>query len=264
MRIATWNVNSVRQRADHLVRWLGETKPDVVCLQELKCQDAEFPREAVEAAGYSALVHGQKGFNGVALLSRTPIEDPLIGLPGNEADEQSRYVEGTVTTEDGVRLRAASIYLPNGNPADTEKYPYKLGWMQRLHERAKVLLESEDPLVLAGDYNVIPEARDADDASAWEGDALFRSETRQAWRGLLNLGLYDAIRACSDASQLYTFWDYQGGAWEQDRGIRIDHLLLNAQAADRLSLSGVDRAPRDWPKPSDHTPAWAELTAPIR
>ncbi len=264
MRIATWNVNSVRQRADHLIRWLEETKPDVVCLQELKCQDADFPRQAVEAAGYTALVHGQKGFNGVALLSRTPIEDPLIGLPGDDDDQQSRYVEGTITASDGVRLRAASIYLPNGNPVDTEKYPYKLGWMQRLHERAKVLLDSEDPLVLAGDYNVIPDARDADDPSAWEGDALYRPETRQAWRGLLHLGLYDAVRACSDAPQLYTFWDYQGGAWEQDRGIRIDHLLLNAQAADRLSLSGVDRGPRDWPKPSDHTPVWAELTPPIR
>ena len=261
MRIATWNVNSVRQRAEHLVRWLGEFGPDVVCLQELKCQDVDFPLDAIEAAGYEAAVHGQKGFNGVALLSRTPIEDVVIGLPGDDADVQARYIEGTTTTKDGTRLRAASLYLPNGNPVDSDKLPYKLAWMARLRERAIALMGTETPLVLAGDFNVIPAARDVHDPQALEGDALYRPETRAAWRAMENLGLYDALRSCTDDAGLYTFWDYQGGAWEQDRGLRIDHLLLNAYAVDRLVTAGVDRTPRDWPKPSDHTPAWAELAA---
>lgn len=260
MRIATWNVNSVRQRSEHLVRWLGETAPDAVCLQELKCQDAEFPHDAVQAAGYDALVHGQKGFNGVAILARTELNlrDPLIGLPGNEADEQSRYVETTIGDGDRA-VRLASIYLPNGNPVDGEKYPYKLAWMERLRRRAETLLTATPGFVLAGDYNVIPEARDAYHAPDWETDALYRLETRQAWRGLLNLGLRDAVRCCTDDEDVYSFWDYQGGAWDQDRGIRIDHLLLDGHAADRLRSAGVDRAPRDWEKPSDHTPVWIEL-----
>lgn len=262
MRIVTWNVNSVRKRAEHLVRLLDETKPDIVCLQELKCRDEDFPAEAIEAAGYHAAVHGQKGFNGVAILSRTPFDDVRRGLPGDEADEQSRYIEAVTTTEDGLTLRAASIYLPNGNPTGTEKYPYKLAWMARLRAHAAALLEADDaPLALAGDYNVIPEARDVHDPASWEGDALYRAETHAAWRALTTLGLTDAIRATSDAPGLYTFWDYQAGAWERDRGIRIDHILLNAEAADRLTGAGVDRAPRDWDGPSDHTPAWAELTA---
>ena len=262
MRIATWNVNSVRQRADHLVRWLAEFKPDVVCLQELKCQDADFPAAAIDSAGYHAAVHGQKGFNGVALLSRRPIEDIVTGLPGDDGDAQARYVEGTVTTEDGTTLRAASLYLPNGNPVDSEKLPYKLAWMARLRERAIALMETEAPLVLAGDFNVIPTARDVHNPENWEGDALYRPETRGAWRALENLGLYDALRACTDAAGLYTFWDYKGGAWEQDRGLRIDHLLLNAYAVDRLVTAGVDRTPRDWPKPSRPYAVWAELGTP--
>ena len=261
MRIATWNVNSVRQRTEHLVRWLGEFKPDVVCLQELKCQDESFPMDAIEAAGYRAAVHGQKGFNGVALLSRGPISDVRTGLPGDDGDDHARYIEATVGADDGVDIRVASIYLPNGNPVDGPKWPYKLAWLGRLRAHATDLLKDERPLVLAGDYNVIPMPRDVHNPAAWEDDALFRTESRAAWRALENLGLYDALRACSDAEGLYTFWDYQAGAWEQDRGLRIDHLLLNAAAADRLSSAGVDRTPRDWPKPSDHTPAWIELTA---
>ncbi|MGH6793610.1 MAG: exodeoxyribonuclease III, partial [Methylocella sp.] len=207
MKIATWNVNSVRQRTEHLLHYLRDVKPDVLCLQELKCVNAAFPHMEVEAEGYNAAVHGQKGFNGVAILAKAPIE-AARGLPGDPGDEQARYIEAVVPNGEGV-VRVASIYLPNGNPPQTEKYADKLAFMDRLFAHARDLLALEEPLVLAGDYNAIPTPRDAADPAAWVGDALFLPETRARFRSFLNLGLIDALRATTDDTSLYTFWDYQ-------------------------------------------------------
>ncbi len=258
MLVATWNVNSIRQRLGHLLRWLEETKPDVVCLQELKCEDAAFPRLEVEAAGYHVETHGQKTFNGVAILSRKRPEDVTRGLAGEDEDTQARYLEAVIGTASGV-VRVASIYLPNGNPPLSEKYPYKLGFMERLRRRAIELLHLEEPLVLAGDYNVIPEPMDARDPSVWLSDALFLPQTRAAFRRLLTLGLTDAFRACDTAPDRYSFWDYQAGAFQKNNGIRIDHLLLSPQAADRLVSCRIEKQTRAWDKPSDHVPVVAEL-----
>ena len=257
MQIATWNVNSIRQRTEHVLRYLREIGPDVLCLQELKCPDEAFPYAEFEAAGYNAAVHGQKGFNGVAILSKAPMEITR-GLPGDDADTQSRYIEAVVSDGAGV-VRVGCLYLPNGNPPDTEKYPYKLAWMDRLAAHAKRLLTYEEPLVLAGDYNVIPSARDVYDPAAWTGDALFLPQTRMRFRTLLNLGLTDALRATTDEAGLYTFWDYQAGAWQRNKGICIDHLLLSPQAADRLRSVTIDKARRAEDKPSDHVPVRIEL-----
>ena len=258
MRIATWNVNSVRQRLPHLLDYLGQTSPDALCLQELKCVDDAFPRAEIEAAGYRCAVHGQKGFNGVAILTRAEPSEVRIGLPGDAGDVQSRYIEAVVPGEAGP-VRVASIYLPNGNPPDTDKYPYKLGFMDRLVRRASELIAAEDCVVLAGDYNVIPEPHDAYDAAAWVDDALFLPDTRRRFRALLNLGLTDAVRATTDAAALYSFWDYQAGAWQRDRGIRIDHLLLSPRAADRLRSATIDKHVRAADKPSDHVPVRIDL-----
>ncbi len=259
MRIATWNVNSVRQRLDHLLGFLASQNPDVVCLQELKCQEADFPRLEIESAGYSVAVLGQKGFNGVAILSRHGIEDIRRGLPGDESDEQARYIEAVIVPKGDTAFRVASIYLPNGNPLGTPKFDYKLGWMARLNAHIQTLLKLEEPLVLAGDYNVIPEAEDAANPQEWVNDALFQPESRSAFRGLLNLGLTDALRACRTEKGLYTFWDYQAGSWQRDNGIRIDHLLLSAQATDRLGEVSIYREARTWDKPSDHVPVIADF-----
>ena len=257
MKLATWNVNSIRQRLGHLLTYLKAANPDVLCLQELKCQDEAFPRAEIEELGYNVAVHGQKAFNGVAILAKRPFE-ATKGLPGDASDEQARYIEAVIPY--GARaVRVASIYLPNGNPVATDKYPYKLAFMERLIAHAGTLLALEEPLILAGDYNVIPEPRDAADPAQWAGDALFLPHTRAKFRELLALGLTDALRATTDAGGLYTFWDYQAGAWQRDNGIRIDHLLLSAQAADLLSAAGVDRDLRALDKPSDHVPAWVAL-----
>lgn len=258
MKIATFNVNSIKARLNNLVQWLEEAKPDIVCLQELKCVDEAFPHEAIEALGYNVAVHGQKTYNGVAILSKFPLEDITTGLPGDDGDEQARYVEAVVSTDAGA-LRIGGLYLPNGNPVDTEKYPYKLGWMDRLTTHAQELLKAEEMLILAGDYNVIPTVDDCYDPKAWADDALFKSETREKFHELLNLGFTDAFRACHTKPNLYTFWDYQRGSWQKDNGIRIDHLLLSPQAADKLLGCDVDKAPRGREKPSDHTPIWIEL-----
>ena len=258
MRIATWNVNSVRQRLDHLQVWLKERQPDIVCLQEIKCVDEAFPREPLEALGYNVAVHGQKTFNGVALLSKLPFDEVAPGLIGDDGDVQARFLEAIVSTKNGA-LRVVSLYLPNGNPPDTEKYPYKLSWMDRLirfsHERLKL----EEPFVLGGDYNVIPTPLDAKRPEAWSNDALFLPKTREKFRALTNLGLTDALRAVSDDGGLYTFWDYQAGAFQKNDGIRIDHLLLSPQAADKLTDAGIDRHVRSWDKPSDHVPVYVDL-----
>jgi exodeoxyribonuclease-3 len=259
LRIASWNVNSVRQRLTPLLSYLKDAAPDVVCLQELKCEDAAFPRMEVEDAGYNVVSHGQKTFNGVAILSRGPIEETIIGLPGFDGEVQSRYIEAVISDGAGGALRVASIYAPNGNPPDTPKYPYKLAFMEALTRHASALLRLEETIVLAGDYNVIPEPRDAYDPAAWTGDALYLPQSRAAYRRLLNLGYTDALRAVTDEAGLYTFWDYQAGAWQKNRGIRIDHLLLSPQAADRLRRVEIAKALRGGEKPSDHVPIHVDL-----
>lgn len=255
MKIATYNINGVKARLPALLEWLAEAKPDVVALQEIKSVDEAFPRAEVEDAGYAVVTHGQKGFNGVALLSRLPLEDVVRGLPGDETDEQARWIEATV---DG-RLRLCGLYLPNGNPAPGPKYDYKLAWMARLEARAKALLAAEETAALVGDFNVIPEPQDCHDPAAWAEDALFLPQTRAAFRRIVNLGFTDAVRATTAAPRVYTFWDYQAGAWPKNAGIRIDHVLLTPQAADRLVACGIDAEVRGREKPSDHVPVWAEL-----
>lgn len=252
--IATWNVNSINARLPNILGWLQATKPDIVLLQEIKCQDAAFPTEAVGDLGYNVAVHGQKSYNGVAILSLRPLEDVTRGLPGDPADEQARYIEASV---DG--LRVASIYLPNGNPIGTEKFAYKLAWMERLRTHAASLLEQDEAVVLGGDYNVIPEPIDCHDPNAWLDDALFQPESRRAFRALLHLGFTEAFRALHPEERAYSFWDYQRGAFQLDHGIRIDHLLLSPQAADRLVGCTIDKEPRRQPKASDHTPVVVEL-----
>jgi exodeoxyribonuclease-3 len=258
MRVATWNVNSIKQRVDNVVAWLSERAPDIVCLQEIKCVDDAFPREPFEALGYNIKVHGQKTFNGVAILSKLPFDEATPRLPGGDGDDHARFLEAVVSTKAGS-LRIASLYLPNGNPPETDKYPYKLKWMDRLIGYARERLKLEEPLILAGDFNVIPTAADTRLPQAWAGDALFLPATREKFRALINLGLTDAVRASSDDAGLYTFWDYQAGAWQKNNGIRIDHLVLSPQAADRLRAAGIDRHVRAWERPSDHVPVWADL-----
>lgn len=258
MKIATWNINGIKARLDQLVVWLGTAQCDVVCLQEIKSVDEGFPAAAIAELGYNVAVYGQKGFNGVAILSRQPPEDVRRGLPGEDEDQQSRYIEAVFSTPGSV-VRVASIYLPNGNPISTDKFAYKCRFMRRLEDHARRLLALEEPLVLAGDYNIIPEPQDARTPSAWTEDALFQPESRAAWRRLLALGLTDAVRACHPEPGVYTFWDYQAGAWQKDNGIRIDHVLLSPGAADRLTAVGIDKDTRGWEKPSDHVPVWVEL-----
>lgn len=258
MRIATWNINGVKARIDAVLTYLRQAAPDVICLQEIKSVDEGFPSAPFEELGYNVAVHGQKGFNGVAILSKLPFDDVTKRLPGDKSDEQARYVEATLSVPNGV-LKVASLYLPNGNPIGSEKFSYKLNWCKRLETHARALLAEEVPLVLAGDYNVIPEPEDAKRPEAWTQDALFQPESRAAFRRLLNEGLTDAVRLCHPEPGVYTFWDYQAGAFQKDDGIRIDHLLLSPQAADRLQATGVDRFTRGWEKPSDHVPAWVEL-----
>ena len=263
MRIATWNVNSIRQRVDNMLAWLKERAPDIVCLQEIKCVNEAFPRDAFESLGYNVAVHGQKAFNGVALLSKLPFDEVAPGLIGDDGDVQARFLEALVSTKAGV-LRVVSLYLPNGNPPDNEKYTYKLKWMDRFIAFSLERLKLEEPMLLAGDYNVIPTPADARNPAAWANDALFLPQTREKFRALINLGLTDAVRAVSDGPDLYTFWDYQAGAWAKDDGIRIDHLLLSPQAADRLVDASVDRHVRGWDKPSDHVPVWIDLDIEAR
>jgi exodeoxyribonuclease-3 len=255
-KIATWNVNSVKARLPRVTEWLREAQPDVVLLQETKCEDAAFPRLEIEELGYNLALCGQKSYNGVAILSKSPIEDVACGLPGDDKDGQARYVEGFTA---GVRV--ASIYLPNGNPIATDKFPYKLGWLDRLAAHAEQLLANEEVLVLGGDYNVCPTDEDVYDPAGWANDALCRIESRRGFRRLLHLGLTDAYRALHPTDREYSFWDYQAGAWQKNWGLRIDHLLLSPQAADRLQQAVIDKSPRGKEKASDHTPVWCELAA---
>lgn len=259
-RIATFNVNSIKARMANVLAWLDEFGPDIALFQEIKSTEESFPRMELEAAGYNIAISGQKSYNGVAIFSKTPLEIVHTRLPGDEGDEQARYIEAVTEADAGV-LRVASIYLPNGNPVDTDKFAYKLAWMERLIAHAEGLLELEEPVVLGGDYNVIPQGEDCHDPAAWQGDALFRPESRAAFRRLLALGYTEAFRTLNPHARAYTFWDYQGGAWQNDRGIRIDHLLLSPQAADLLTDCKIDQKPRGRPKASDHTPIWCELAA---
>ncbi len=258
MKIATWNVNSVRRRTGNLVAWLKSAKPDVVVLQEIKAQEAQFPRLEIEAAGYKAEIVGQKGFNGVALLSLHPVEVTARALPDGGDDEQARYIEGRIATPQGP-LTVGGIYLPNGNPMGTEKFAYKIAWMDRLLQRTRELLAREEMFVLGGDYNVCPTEMDVYDPKAFANDALCQPQSRAALRTLLNLGVTDAVRVFDLETPCYTFWDYQAGAWAKNWGLRIDHLLLSPTAADRLTAVGIDKAERGRPDASDHVPVWCEL-----
>jgi exodeoxyribonuclease-3 len=258
MKIATWNVNGIKARIDAARIWLKSAAPDIACLQEIKCTEDAFPRLEFEELGYNIAVHGQKGFNGVALLSKLPFDEVNPHLAGDPNDVQARYLEAVVSVPCGV-LRIVNIYLPNGNPTGSEKFAYKLAWMSRLRERVKALLALEEPMIIAGDFNVIPTAADVYAPAAWVEDALFRPETRAHFQALVNLGLTDAFRACHDQPNQYTFWDYQAGAWQKNRGLRIDHMLLSPQAADRLQRCEIDPTPRGWEKPSDHVPVWLDL-----
>ncbi|MDT6940649.1 exodeoxyribonuclease III [Brucella pseudogrignonensis] len=259
MKIATWNINGVKARIENLQHWLKESSPDIACLQEIKSVDELFPRLEIEALGYHVETHGQKGFNGVAILSKKSPDEVIRGLPGDDSDEHARFIEAVFSTDKGV-LRVVSLYLPNGNPIDTEKFPYKLSWMQRLETWAKNRLELEEPLVLAGDYNVIPEPYDAKNPQQWLGDALFQPQSRQAFRRLENLGFTEAVRAATDAEGVYTFWDYQAGAWQKNNGIRIDHLMLSPEAANHFVSTDIEKHVRAWEKPSDHVPVTVTLS----
>jgi len=254
MKIASWNVNSVKARLPRVTEWLADARPDVALLQETKCLNEGFPALELEDMGYNLALHGQKSYNGVAILSRHPLEDIQIGLPGYGDDEQCRYIEATVNT-----VRVACIYLPNGNPAPGPKFEYKLEWMGHLKARVADLLKTEEPLVFGGDYNICPTDEDVYDPGGWQQDALCRPESRSVFRAIVNLGLTDALRQFKTGPGIYTFWDYQAGAWQKDHGLRIDHLLLSPQAADRLTDAGVDRAVRGREKASDHVPVWCEL-----
>ncbi|MEC3860603.1 exodeoxyribonuclease III [Mesobacterium sp. TK19101] len=258
MKIATFNINGIKARIEALPRWLDAAHPDVVLLQEIKSVDDAFPREIFEELGYQVETHGQKSFNGVAILSKHPLEDVTRGLPGDDSDEQARWIEATVMGETQA-IRLCGLYLPNGNPAPGPKYDYKLAWMARLEARARDLLALEMPVMMAGDYNVIPQPEDAAKPESWTEDALFRAETRAAFCRIVNLGFTDAFRAVTQGPGHYSFWDYQAGAWQRNNGIRIDHLLLSPQAADLMTDCQIDRDVRAGDKPSDHVPVWADL-----
>ena len=260
MKIATFNINGIKARAEALPEWLDSAAPDVVLLQEIKSVDEAFPRELFEDRGYNVETHGQKGFNGVAILSKLPLEDVTRGLPGDDADDQSRWIEATVVG-DKAAVRLCGLYLPNGNPAPGPKYDYKLAWMERLHARAEALMAAEEPALMAGDYNVIPQAEDAARPDAWREDALFLPQTRAAYRRVVNLGFTEAFRARVQGPGHYSFWDYQRGAWDKNDGIRIDHVLMTPQCADLMTDVGIDREVRGGVKPSDHVPVWVELDA---
>lgn len=257
MKIATFNINGIKARINALLDWLDEAQPDVALLQEIKSVDENFPRELFEERGYNVETHGQKSFNGVAILSKLPLEDVTRGLPGDDGDEQARWIEATVVGKQAIRL--CGLYLPNGNPTPGPKYDYKLAWMERLHARAAALMASEEVALMAGDYNIIPQDEDAARPEAWQKDALALPESRAAFRRIVNLGFTEAFRARNPSPGQYSFWDYQAGSWQRDDGIRIDHFLLTPQAADLLLDCQIDKDIRGREKPSDHVPVWVEL-----
>jgi len=259
MKIATFNINGVKARIETLLKWLEESRPDVALLQEIKSIDENFPREMIEDLGYTVETHGQKSFNGVAILSRLPLEDVSRGLPGDDTDEQARWIEATVMGEQPIRV--CGLYLPNGNPTPGPKYDYKLAWMKRLKARAAELLEDEMPCLMTGDYNIIPQDEDAKRPDAWQKDALALPASRAAFREILNLGFTEAFRSRTQGGGHYSFWDYQAGAWDRNDGIRIDHFLLGPECADLLKDCWIESELRGRAKPSDHVPVWVELDA---
>lgn len=262
--IASWNVNSVGARLPRVLDWFSDAAPDVCVLQEIKCVDEKFPAGAFEDLGYEVHIFGQKSYNGVALLTKHSAETVTRGVPGFD-DENSRYIEALIVPDGHDAIRVGGLYLPNGNPAPGPKYDYKLAWMAAFEAHAKTLLATEESVVLLGDYNVIPEAGAVYDASRWTEDALYRLETRQAWRRLLSLGYYDTLPALMEDHAYYTFWDYQRGAWDKNHGLRIDHIVCSPQATDRLVAGGVEAEVRDPAtgdetcKPSDHVPVWVAM-----
>ncbi len=258
MKIASFNINGIKARINALSDWLDEAQPDVALLQEIKSVDEGFPRTHFEDKGYVVETHGQKGFNGVAILSKLPLEDVTRGLPGDDSDEQARWIEATVVG-DKTACRVCGLYLPNGNPTPGPKYDYKLAWMERLNARAQDLMSREEPALMAGDYNIIPQDEDAKRPEVWQEDALARPESRAAYRRILNLGFTEAFRARHQGPGHYSFWDYQAGAWNKDDGIRIDHFLLTPQAADLLRDCQIDKDIRAREKPPDHVPIWVDL-----
>ncbi|WP_074381233.1 exodeoxyribonuclease III [Bartonella doshiae] len=262
MKIVTWNIAGIKARHETLHKWLQQNQPDVVCLQEIKSTDENFPRDIIEGLGYHVETHGQKSFNGVAILSKKTPDEVIRRLPGNNNDEQARYIEAVYSTNKGV-IRIVSLYLPNGNPANSEKYLYKMEWMNRLYIHAKSLLAYEEPLVLAGDYNVIPTLLDAKNPQEWRNDALFLPQTREAFQRIMHLGFYDAIRNVIDPPP-YSFWNFQAGAWPKNNGIRIDHLLLSPEAVDQLICAYSQTEVRGYQKPSDHTPVWINLNCSLK
>lgn len=257
MKFATFNINGVKARIDTLLTWLKDDAPDAAILQEIKSVDETFPREDIEALGYQVETHGQKSFNGVALISKLPLEDITRGLAGDPEDEQARYIEATVIGKKALRI--CGLYLPNGNPVPGPKYDYKLAWMKRLHKRAEELLALEEPFFMAGDYNVIPQDEDAAKPELWHQDALALPQSREAFRRLLALGLTEAFRVQTQGGGHYSFWDYQAGAWQRNNGIRIDHFLLSPECADLMVKCEIQAELRGREKPSDHVPVWLEL-----
>ena len=259
MKIATFNINGIKARIETLSKWLAEAQPDVALLQEIKSVDEAFPKEHFEDMGYRVETHGQKSFNGVAILSKLPLEDISRGLPGDSEDEQARWIEATVMGKRPIRV--CGLYLPNGNPTPGPKYDYKLAWMGRLYKHAKALLALEAPVLMGGDYNIIPQAQDAAQIDKWHTDALYLPQSRAAWRKIINMGYMDALRVCTTSEGQYSFWDYQAGAWQKNHGIRIDHFLLSPQCADVMIDCQIDSAVRGWDKPSDHVPVMLTLDA---
>ena len=257
MKIATFNINGIKARINALTVWLSEANPDIVLLQEIKSVDENFPREHFEDMGYQVETHGQKSFNGVAILSKFPLEDIKRGLPGDDADEQARWIEATVMCNTAIRV--CGLYLPNGNPAPGPKYDYKLKWMERLKRRAQELIVSEEPALMAGDFNIIAQPEDAADPKKWQDDALYLPKSRAAFWEILNIGFTDAFRAVQQGPGHYSFWDYQAGSWQRNNGIRIDHFLLTPQCADLLVDCAIDFGIRDRERPSDHVPVWIGL-----
>ncbi|MDD3029569.1 MAG: exodeoxyribonuclease III [Alphaproteobacteria bacterium] len=254
MRLATWNINSIRMRLPGILDWLEKAKPDVLLMQEIKCESQEFPAMDFLAAGYKVYAFGQRSYNGVAIASLYPIESVCENLPTFKDDSQARYLEARIK---GVRV--ASVYVPNGNPVDTDKFTYKLDWFKRFKAHAAKLLKGEELVVLGGDFNVLQGALDADDITKWEGDALYHKDVRAAFREVLNLGYTEIFRVLHPEERAYSFWDYKNNAWAQDRGLRLDHFLLSPEAVDKVKDCTIDKAPRGQEKASDHTPVVLDI-----
>ncbi len=258
--IATWNVNSVRQRLSHLLAWAQENQPDILLLQETKCVNESFPVMELEEMGYNLALHGQKTFNGVAILSKYPLDDVITSIPHNEEDEQCRYIEAVASLPNGQAMRVASVYVPNGQDPESDKFQYKLGFLEKLHQHIKTLLSYEEILVLGGDYNIAPQPLDVYSPEKLAGTLCFHPQERAAFQKMLHLGVYDAYRLLHPQQQGFSWWDYRSQQFERNEGYRIDHLLISPQAADRLRECEIDDAPRRQEKPSDHAPVWARFT----